>query len=134
MRRWLTALVPTAAALGLLVPLASPAQAAPPDSELVLLWSRYNGVDEPHHIATLSCFPDPATGQHPDPVAACAALDAVDGQPSMLPDDARECTDEFDPVGILVIGTWGGAEVFYTEDFGNPCEAARGTAGVFDYA
>lgn len=135
MRRTLSALVPAAAALALLIPTSSPAAAvAPPDSELTLLWSRYSGVDEPHHIATLDCDTDPATGAHPDPVAACAVLEAAGGEPGLLPDDGRTCTDEWDPVGALITGTWGGDEVFWTASYDNPCFMARLTGGVMDYS
>lgn len=135
MRRTLYALAPAAAALALLVPTASPAAAvAPPGSELTLLWSRYSGVDEPHHIATLDCDDDPATGAHPDPVAACAALEGAGGEPGALPDDGRTCTEELDPVGALVVGTWGGVDVFWTASYDNPCFMARFTGGVMDFS
>lgn len=131
--RWLTALVPVVAAAGLLVPAAPAQAAAPPDSDLVLLWDRYDGVEAPHHIASLSCDEDPATGSHPDPVEACAVLDAAGGEPGLLPDDGRACPDVYDPVGGLIVGTWGGAEVFWSASFDNPCQMARFTSGVMGF-
>ena len=134
MRRTLYALVPAAAALALLVPFASPAAAvAPPGSELTLLWDRYDGVEAPHHLATLDCDDDPATGQHPDAAGACAALEAAGGEPGTLPDDGRTCPDVYDPVGGLIVGTWGGVDVFWSASFDNPCQMARFTAGVMDF-
>ena len=132
MRTLLKTLVPLAAAGALLAPFASPAQAAPPTgSELVLFWARYSGG--PQHIASLDCDEVPPTGMHPDPVGACAALDAAGGEPGLLPDDGRACTTEYDPVGAFIVGTWEQRRVFWSASYGNPCEMARATAGVMDF-
>lgn len=134
MRTLLKTLAPAVAAGALLLPLASPAQAvAPPGSELYLLWDRYDGVEAPHHVATLDCDDDPATGEHPDAAGACAALEAAGGEPGALADDGRTCTDVYDPVGGLIVGTWGGVEVFWTASFDNPCQMARFTSGVMGF-
>jgi len=134
LRRLLMAIAPLAAALALIVPAAPPAQAAPPNSNLVLLWSRFNGTDEPHHIATLSCGLLTGTGSHPHPTTACLALTLAGGEPGRLVSDLRPCTAIYDPVGALIYGTWGGAPVFWTASYGNPCEMARETQGVMDYS
>ena len=134
LRRLLLALAPLAAALTLLAPSAAPAHAAAPaNSSLVLLWSRFNGTDEPHHIATLQCGLLTGSGTHPHPTSACLALTLAGGEPGNLPSDLRLCTRIYDPVGALIYGTWGGSPVFWTASFANPCEMARDTNGVMDY-
>lgn len=128
-------LAPTAAALAaaaLLLP--APAHAAEHTrSDLVLTWTRYNAVGQPLHLGTLHCSTSPATGQHPDPVAACAALEDADGEPGNLADDGRICTRQYDPVGAAIVGTWEGREVWWSGSYANACEMARYTDGVMAF-
>lgn len=126
---------PTAAALAaaaLLLP--APAQAAEPArSDLVLTWTRYDAVGQRLHLATLHCSASPATGQHPDPVGACAALEDAGGEPGSLEDDGRICTREYDPVGAAIVGTWEGREVWWSASYANPCELGRYTNGIMAF-
>jgi hypothetical protein len=133
LRRILAAAAPLAAALALVVPMSAPAQAAPLGSELTLLWSRWNGTDEPHHIATLNCGLVPAIGTHPNPIGACLALTLAGGDPDNLLPDLRFCTNEYDPVGALIVGTWGTRAVFWTGSYDNPCKMAKQTGGVMSF-
>ncbi|MFE5999421.1 subtilase-type protease inhibitor [Streptomyces sp. NPDC056454] len=74
---------------------------------------------------TLTCAPS-ARGTHPDPKAACAELDSVGGQFTVLaktsPD--RMCTRQWDPVVITAHGVWHGKRVMFSTTYGNACELA----------
>jgi hypothetical protein len=77
---------------------------------------------------TLTCGAD-AGGDHPDPAAACAALQAVfddGGDPfAALPADAV-CTEIYGGSATATItGTWEGADVDASYSRTNGCEIAR---------
>ncbi|WP_088320950.1 SSI family serine proteinase inhibitor [Kineosporia sp. R_H_3] len=72
---------------------------------------------------------DPPGGDHPDPAAACAALDAK-GATALLPVPKDQmCTMVYGgPEKATVEGTWRGNPVSTTFDRSNGCEIARWTA------
>jgi hypothetical protein len=73
---------------------------------------------------TLTC--DPPGGDHPDPAAACAVLEAQ-GAAALppVPQD-RMCTMNFGgPETATITGTWKGAPVKSALSKGNGCEIAR---------
>jgi hypothetical protein len=73
---------------------------------------------------TLTC--DPAGGTHPDPAAACAALEAK-GKTAMppVPADAM-CTQQFGgPQTAKITGTWKGEPVDASFARTNGCEISR---------
>jgi hypothetical protein len=77
---------------------------------------------------TLECGPEPG-GDHPDPAAACAALEAVvdegDDPFAPLPTDAV-CTEIYGGSATATIsGTWGGQDVDASYSRTNGCEIAR---------
>ncbi|MDT0305122.1 SSI family serine proteinase inhibitor [Streptomonospora wellingtoniae] len=83
---------------------------------------------------TLHCRP--AGGSHPDPAAACAALDRAGGDFDALGETSPQttmCTMQYAPVRVRASGVWQGRTVDYTETFSNACVAAAETAGVFDF-
>ncbi|MBI4943281.1 MAG: hypothetical protein HY830_21250 [Actinobacteria bacterium] len=72
---------------------------------------------------------DPPGGDHPDPAAACAALDAK-GATALLPVPKDQmCTMVYGgPERASVEGTWRGNPVSTTFDRSNGCEIARWAA------
>ncbi|MFJ3922142.1 subtilase-type protease inhibitor [Streptomyces sp. NPDC090022] len=73
--------------------------------------------------STLSCAPS-AQGTHPDPEAACAALNATDGAFDQLlasPNQNRACPMHYDPVTVTADGVWQGSRVSWKHTFGNSC-------------
>ncbi|WP_433544227.1 SSI family serine proteinase inhibitor (plasmid) [Streptomyces sp. CA-294286] len=70
---------------------------------------------------TLSCLP--VAGTHPAPKAACAELNAVQGDLSALgtATPGRMCTKQWDPVTVTVEGVLRGERVHYVKTFGNSC-------------
>ncbi|GHH86072.1 protease [Streptomyces sulfonofaciens] len=110
---------------------AAPPAAAPAGSlDLSLVASDIS--QRPVGDATLECAPD--GGTHPDPEAACAALTAVQGDFTRLPDvPGRACPAVVDPVTAVATGTWQGVRVSYRETFVNRCAAEVGTSDVFRF-
>ncbi|MFJ3930598.1 MULTISPECIES: SSI family serine proteinase inhibitor [unclassified Streptomyces] len=80
----------------------------------------------------LSCAPQPA-GPHPEAAAACAELEAVDGQLDRLPGDAQPCTKQYDPVTVSATGAWGGRPTSWRRTFANACELTATTGPVFRF-
>ncbi|MFD5327159.1 subtilase-type protease inhibitor [Streptomyces sp. NPDC127092] len=79
---------------------------------------------------TLSCSPAPS-GTHPAPEAACAELDAVEGDfgsLTVLTGDRRPCTREWNPVTVTGDGVWEGKRVRWSATYGNTCELQARTA------
>ncbi|CAM5287355.1 subtilase-type protease inhibitor [Streptomyces avidinii] len=73
--------------------------------------------------STLSCAPT-AQGTHPDPKAACAALNAAAGTLDALlaaPDANRACPMHYDPVTVTADGVWKGSRVSWKHTFSNAC-------------
>lgn len=127
-----TAAVATAGAAALALP-AAPATAADepaPEPQSRLLLTMSPGVFTPGSTFSLECRPP--GGDHPDPVAACAELAAVDGDFDKLePTGTMGCHTVRDPVTVTATGTWHGREVSYTETFASSCAAIVATNFVF---
>ncbi|MGG8405503.1 subtilase-type protease inhibitor [Streptomyces sp. 12297] len=72
---------------------------------------------------TLSCAPT-ALGTHPDPAAACAALNSTGGAFDLLvasPNPDRACPMHYDPVTVTADGVWQGSRVSWKYTFSNGC-------------
>jgi hypothetical protein len=88
------------------------------------------GNPRPRRLVT--CGPD--GGEHPDAVAACTSLRAVDGEFADLPAVADVlCTMQHAPVEVSATGRWNGTPVHYAETFSNRCVAEVETDNVFRY-
>ncbi|APU38691.1 subtilase-type protease inhibitor [Streptomyces sp. NPDC056254] len=73
--------------------------------------------------STLSCAYT-AEGTHPDPRAACDALNATDGELDRLlatPSPSRYCPMYFDPVTVTADGVLQGRRVAWKHTFSNAC-------------
>ncbi|MER7465359.1 subtilase-type protease inhibitor [Streptomyces sp. NPDC097981] len=73
--------------------------------------------------ATLSCIPS-AQGTHPDPKAACTALNSTGGTFDRLlaaPDVNRACPMHYAPVTVTADGIWQGSRVSWKHTFANSC-------------
>ncbi|MFE0579837.1 subtilase-type protease inhibitor [Streptomyces sp. NPDC058874] len=73
--------------------------------------------------ATLSCA-YAAEGTHPDPRAACDALNATGGELNRLladPNTSRACPLYFDPVTVTADGVLHGRRVAWEHTFSNTC-------------
>jgi hypothetical protein len=72
---------------------------------------------------TLTC--DPPGGDHPDPAAACAALEKGKAPFAPVPKDMA-CTEIFGgPQTATITGTWRGEQVNASYNRSNGCEIAR---------
>lgn len=117
----------------------APAYAAPKTGETTLLlsvWTMNDGSGEPGSEVSvkldawyLDCFPP--SGTHPDYKAACKVLKSVDGWIDAITRDGRACTDEYNPVTLRVEGFWKGRDMYWTNYYGNRCEAAASTRDVY---
>jgi len=81
----------------------------------------------------LWCNPD--GGSHPDPVAACAALDAAGGDPANISPTSGVCTAHYDPVTAVARGHWSGGvqTISFQQTYGNQCELRHAKASLFDF-
>ncbi|MGW7328603.1 subtilase-type protease inhibitor [Streptomyces sp. NPDC054840] len=76
--------------------------------------------------STLSCAPT-ALGTHPDPQAACAALNSTEGALDRLlasPNPDRVCPMHYAPVTVTADGVWKGSRVAWKYTFSNTCVMA----------
>lgn len=104
---------------------------APPPSasgtELEMtIWAEGEGTGEARRY-TLSC--DPPTGDHPDPAAACAALEELGARAfDPVPGNAV-CTQQYGgPMEATVAGRVGGDPVDAKLRYSDGCEIARWNA------
>lgn len=99
------------------------------ESSLTLLvWGRTAGSEG----VELRCAPP--GGSHPDPRAACEALDKADGDFAQLKaPQTFACTMELRQVTAIAVGTWEGETVRWHQQFSNPCVLRAETGGVFDF-
>jgi Subtilisin inhibitor-like len=104
-------------------PTAVPTQTASGATALTVI------VDDGSGSVTWRLECDPPGGDHPDPAAACAALDAK-GATALLPVPKDQmCTMVYGgPEKASVEGTWRGTPVSTTFDRSNGCEIARWAA------
>lgn len=117
----------TLACAGLVFPLAGTASAA--EGELTTVVAPENSITAAR-VATLTCNPD--GGDHPAADAACAEIEAANGDFTALPGEpGRICTFEYDPVTVTATGTWRGQQVNYQETFPNTCVLISETGSVF---
>lgn len=81
------------------------------------------GPGEPPVAWLLTC--DPPGGDHPDPVAACAALDAVPAPFDPVPPGTISAQVWGGPQTATITGTWRGVPVSATYNRINAAESAR---------
>jgi hypothetical protein len=94
---------------------------AGPSSELTIIVTSGPGGDAV--TWTLSC--DPPAGTHPDPAAACTALDAARDPFAPVPADMM-CTQQYGgPEQATITGTWRGERVDASYSRTDGCEIAR---------
>jgi hypothetical protein len=94
---------------------------ADPSSELTIVVTPGPGGEAV--TWTLSC--DPPAGTHPDPVAACAAIDAARDPFAPVPPDMM-CTQQYGgPEQAAITGTWRGEQVDASFSRTDGCEIAR---------
>ncbi|MFE7776197.1 subtilase-type protease inhibitor [Streptomyces sp. NPDC057445] len=90
----------------------------------------------PQRAVTLTCAPT-ATGTHPAPKDACAALAQVKGDFSELAEttrgEPRFCTRQYDPVTVTAQGVWQGKRVNYEHTFSNECIKNSEGSSVFEF-
>lgn len=114
--------------------IATPANAAPADTELVLT-KQGPGIDPltglVPKLMTLDC--DPTGGTHPNRDDACAVLAKAGGDFNRIKPLPRVCTMDYNPVRATAHGTWHGRPVDWVATFGNDCEAGAQTALVFEF-
>lgn len=106
-------------------PAASTTEALPsaPASELVISVTDGSGAQL---VWKLTC--DPPGGDHPDPEAACRALDTHSAALRPVAKD-RSCAQVYGgPEKATITGTWRGERVFSTLSRTNSCEIARWAA------
>jgi Subtilisin inhibitor-like len=90
-------------------------------SELTVVVS--SGAGDDPVTWTLSC--DPPAGTHPDPTAACAAIDAAHDPFAPVPADMM-CTQVYGgPETATISGTWHGERVDASFKRTDGCEIAR---------
>jgi hypothetical protein len=123
--------VPLALVLSALLAPATPV-AAEPAARAVLKLT----VEHRHHhgrTARVLLLCGPAGGTHPNPQAACAALEDARGHFRKLRRVARRCPRAVEPVIVKARGHWWGRRVWFRRTYLNRCVAARQTGGVFAF-
>lgn len=134
--KWLRRL-PIIPAVALLATVASepaaPAAAWSPKASFTL--TIYQGSDTSGPIlsqVTLTC--DPNGGTHPNPDAACSALQSVGRSFAKLsPVPGEACPLLSQPVTVRAIGTWFRRPEDFQQTYMNRCFAAVNTGNVFDF-
>lgn len=92
-----------------------------PSSELPIIVRSGPGGD----LATWTLSCDPPGGTHPDPAAACAAIDAAIAPFAPVPPDMM-CTQQYGgPETATITGTWRGHPVDASYTGTDGCEIAR---------
>ncbi|MGW7316448.1 subtilase-type protease inhibitor [Streptomyces sp. NPDC054854] len=102
---------------------ARPASLYAPSAMVFTVVQGDNDTDTALRASTLSCAPT-ASGTHPDPAAACGALNATGGALDRLlaaPDPERACPMHYDPVTVTADGVWQGSRVAWKHTFSNSC-------------
>jgi hypothetical protein len=96
------------------------------DTRTALTIVYWEDGQRPDDSVTWSLECEPATGSHPDPAAACTALDSVDRSVfEPVPDDTA-CTEIFGgPQRAEITGTLDGEPVDATFTRANGCEIER---------
>jgi hypothetical protein len=102
--------------------------ATPADSALTLTTHHVNGSAK---SVVLHC--NPATGSHPAPAKACAALARADGEFEDLETEEVACTLIYAPVQATAHGHWRGEPVDFETVYPNSCVAGAESSGVFAF-
>lgn len=77
-------------------------------------------------VMTWRLLCDPAGGDHPDPIGACARLEKVSGDPFAPVPPGSNCMQIWDgPEVAQVVGQWRGQPVSASFDRTDSCEIAR---------
>ncbi|WP_079124634.1 SSI family serine proteinase inhibitor [Streptomyces sp. NBRC 110611] len=80
---------------------------------------------------TLTCFPE--GGNHPDPGGACMALREVGGDFGRLKIAHADCTMEYSPVTIKVLGKWRDQRIKFIRIYPNRCLVAAMSDWVLNF-
>ncbi|MEU9235980.1 subtilase-type protease inhibitor [Streptomyces subrutilus] len=119
------------------VAVAQPASAHAPSSMVFTITPGTGApTDTVLRAATLSCAYT-AEGTHPDPRAACDALNATDGELNRLladPNPGQVCPTYFDPVTVTADGVLLGRRVAWQHTFSNACVMSAALNGNPVYA
>ncbi|MEU4574615.1 SSI family serine proteinase inhibitor [Nonomuraea sp. NPDC023979] len=108
---------------------AAPAAAAARPNVVVLAVSADSG--DTLRMITLQC--PGRTDHHPYGRAACATIDAVNGDLDRLPVSSRRCTKERDPVEVTMNGMWRNRGIGWQKTFSNACLMYAATGPIFRF-
>ncbi len=112
------------------VPATTVSAALPPATGLVLSVRSEMGALSTPSTTKLRC--EPAGGLHKNAKEACAALTPVDGDFTKIEPAADvACTMELNMTKATLKGKWRGKNVFFEQDYSNPCTMRVYTAKVF---
>ncbi|MFE9636154.1 subtilase-type protease inhibitor [Streptomyces sp. NPDC006463] len=109
---------------------------APSAMVLTIIQGSGAPTDTVLRASTLSCAYT-AEGTHPDPRAACDALNATNGELNSLlaaPNPPRACPMHFDPVTVTADGVLRGRHVAWKHTFSNACAMSAALNGNPVYA
>jgi hypothetical protein len=84
-----------------------------------------------HRAALLVCHPP--GGTHPKPTAACASVDAADGNFDAIRNENSICSLIYQPVTASASGTWKGRQINYTRTYPNRCVLESQTGAIFRF-
>ena len=79
----------------------------------------------------LTC--NPTGGAHPEAGQACKILRSTGADPAKIKPAQVMCMMLWRPVTARIAGTWRGAPVKWTHQYGNSCEMARATGVLFKF-
>jgi hypothetical protein len=96
---------------------------APAQSHLTLTYAS--------QTVKLAC--DPTAGDHPEAAQACAVLRRTGVDPARIKPAQVMCMMLWQPVTARIAGTWRGAKVKWTHQYGNGCEMTRATGVLFKF-
>jgi hypothetical protein len=106
--------------------------ALPPATSLVLSVRSEMGKLSTPSTTKLRC--EPAGGLHKNAKEACAALTPVNGDFTKIePAVGVMCTMELNMTKVTLKGKWRGKNVFFEQDYSNPCTMRVHTGKVFDF-
>jgi len=96
---------------------------APAQSHLTLTYAS--------QTVRLAC--DPTAGDHPEAAQACAVLRRAGVDPARIKPAQVMCMMLWQPVTARIAGTWRGARVTWSHQYGNSCEMTRATGVLFKF-
>lgn len=124
------ALVAGTALVGATVPAAT-AVAAPAPLSFLHLSVNPGAAPGPGRSVVLSC--DPVGGNHPHAAAACADLQAANGNIGAVQGDHHMCPMIYEPVTAQATGIWEGRQLDFTATYPNECQLQTSTGAVFQF-